>query len=119
MGAGIMFVCEGNALLLRRAPDPHDEWSGCWNFPGGSSEMGESPLQTAVREVSEEIGAVPSYKIWDHVCVPGYTLFIAQVFRPFTPSLNREHTHARWVPLSEILSYPLHIKDRLALGRYF
>ncbi|MDP8904360.1 MAG: NUDIX hydrolase [Chloroflexota bacterium] len=42
---------EGAVLLIRRAYPPHD-----WVLPGGNAEAGESPVETATREVFEETG---------------------------------------------------------------
>lgn len=44
-------------LLIRRAEDPRDPWSGHIALPGGRSEPGDdSLLATAIREVREEVG---------------------------------------------------------------
>jgi len=44
---------DGRVLLLERDQDP---WRGCWDIPGGFSEDGEHPGDTAVRELREETG---------------------------------------------------------------
>jgi 8-oxo-dGTP diphosphatase len=49
--AAVIVDDEGNVLLLRRAYPPGD-----WVLPGGNREVGESPVETAVREVAEETG---------------------------------------------------------------
>jgi 8-oxo-dGTP diphosphatase len=41
----------GRVLLMRRAYPPFD-----WVLPGGNAEAGESPVETALREVREEKG---------------------------------------------------------------
>lgn len=41
---------QGHVLLVK--PD----YKKTWQFPGGFAEIGESPLQAAVREVKEELG---------------------------------------------------------------
>jgi len=41
----------GRVLLMRRAYPPFD-----WVLPGGNAEAGESPVETAIREVREEMG---------------------------------------------------------------
>ncbi len=43
-------------LVIERASDPSDHWSGHLSFPGGKIEDGESALQAALRECREEIG---------------------------------------------------------------
>ncbi|MBS7555381.1 NUDIX hydrolase [Ancylobacter dichloromethanicus] len=44
---------EGSVLLVRRA-NPPDQ--GLWGFPGGRVEPGETHLEAALRELSEETG---------------------------------------------------------------
>lgn len=44
---------EGRILLVRRANPPD---TGCWGFPGGKIETGESIESAAVRELLEETG---------------------------------------------------------------
>lgn len=46
-------------LFIRRAENPHDPHSGQVSFPGGHSEDGESPTQTALREAEEELALAP------------------------------------------------------------
>ncbi len=45
---------EGRWLVARRRADVHLPHK--WEFPGGKSEPGESPEQTALRELREECG---------------------------------------------------------------
>ena len=47
----VAFVADGRCVLTKSA-----EWG--WMVPGGTREPGESPLETASREMREEIGAV-------------------------------------------------------------
>ncbi len=44
----------GDILLTRRLEGAH--LAGCWEFPGGKFEPGESPLQALIRELHEELG---------------------------------------------------------------
>ncbi len=39
--------------------DPSKPAPVCWKLPGGKSEDGETPIQTAWREVGEETGIYP------------------------------------------------------------
>ncbi|OQR81077.1 hypothetical protein ACHHYP_16786 [Achlya hypogyna] len=43
-------------LLIRRVVNPADTWSGHMAFPGGRAKVGETDLDSACRETSEEIG---------------------------------------------------------------
>ncbi|MAM13513.1 MAG: ADP-ribose pyrophosphatase [Rhizobiaceae bacterium] len=43
----------GRVLLVRRANPPD---AGCWGFPGGKIERGETLHQAALRELKEETG---------------------------------------------------------------
>tara|TARA_Y100000296_G_C4985030_1_gene162579 strand:- start:46 stop:465 length:420 start_codon:yes stop_codon:yes gene_type:complete len=53
IGANIILVDNGKILLLLRAGG----WkTGSWGPPGGGSDKGETPKQTAVRETFEESG---------------------------------------------------------------
>ncbi|MFK0279539.1 NUDIX domain-containing protein [Streptomyces sp. NPDC090499] len=47
----------GRVLMIQRALDDKDPAAGSWEFPGGHGEGDEDPLQTAIREWSEETGS--------------------------------------------------------------
>ncbi|MBA4369290.1 MAG: CoA pyrophosphatase [Desulfobacterium sp.] len=44
------------ALILTRRASNLKAHSGQWSFPGGKMEKGETPEQTALRELEEEVG---------------------------------------------------------------
>jgi 8-oxo-dGTP diphosphatase len=52
-GASVVLVREGRVLLVRRA---HPPFAGCWSFPGGRVEPGETEHEAALRELFEETG---------------------------------------------------------------
>jgi 8-oxo-dGTP pyrophosphatase MutT (NUDIX family) len=49
-GAKVVIVCGDEVLLIRHTFHPH-----YWTFPGGTVDRGELPMETAVREIKEEL----------------------------------------------------------------
>ena len=99
-------------LLMERATNEHDLWSGQIGFPGGRMEKKDSsPRQTAERETREELGVDLSragYIGSLSDLVPGglpmvVSCFVYVVEQP--PSLYLEHdevARAFWFPLREM-----------------
>jgi ADP-ribose pyrophosphatase YjhB (NUDIX family) len=52
-GASVVVVRRDAVLMVERRKPP---LQGLWSFPGGKSEAGENPEQTARRELLEETG---------------------------------------------------------------
>ncbi|MDX1536050.1 MAG: NUDIX hydrolase [Candidatus Spechtbacterales bacterium] len=52
--SGIIINKDKKILLIQRT-DTAKEFPGFWDLPGGKSEKGESPEETAIREVKEEV----------------------------------------------------------------
>jgi len=97
---------EPHCLLLR--------CYGYWDFPKGEVDPGESALETAVREVTEETGLTDLVWRWGEgfVETPPYgpkrkvaRYYLAEVptgevFLPVSPELGRpEHHEFRWLRL--------------------
>ena len=51
--AGALVQVDDEVLLVKRAREP---WPTHWDVPGGFCEDGEHPIETAERELSEELG---------------------------------------------------------------
>jgi 8-oxo-dGTP diphosphatase len=49
-------LARGDRVLLTRRP-PGSSHAGCWEFPGGKVEAGETPEEAIAREIREELDA--------------------------------------------------------------
>jgi len=52
--AGALYRADGRWLMHRRPEGKHH--AGLWEFPGGKVEADEIPVESLVRELSEELG---------------------------------------------------------------
>lgn len=106
--AGLLLVCDGRVLLLKRSPRAADA-PGTWGFPGGHIEDGETPGAAAVRECEEETGfAVPRGRFRHlYTSADGFVCYGRALDKTFAPDLNHEHTDWRWAPFDD-LPEPLH-----------
>lgn len=118
--AGILFITKSKqVLLLQRGPSYPDHPSE-WDFPGGTAEEGEMPLQTAERECVEEVGQLPEGKRLLHARRIAedvdYTTFIQYIDEAFAPVLNDEHVAFQWATAAAWPS-PLHPGVAVALAK--
>ena len=114
--AGVVFTLadgEGPLVLLQlRSAMAHE--GGTWSCPGGAIDEGESPLEAALREASEEVGDAPEpwRLLGEHVFEPAtdwrYTTAVIEVPHRFGASRNFESDLIRWVALDEVEAQPLH-----------
>jgi 8-oxo-dGTP pyrophosphatase MutT (NUDIX family) len=119
--SGILFVTsDKRALFLKRSE--YGDYSGFYDLPGGKREAGETSVQAAIRECSEEIGFYPSGELFElsrristsegngdrPTRIVDYTTYIQEVDDEFVPPrLDEEHTGFKWAPL-EMPPQPLH-----------
>lgn len=104
--SGIALIHSGRLLLLRRRPDC--DAGGCWAYPGGKIEQGETPEQAAVRELAEETGlAYAGPLVSTGITDDGFQAFAAVVDQAPALRLNDEHTAYAWAPF-DALPAPLH-----------
>ncbi|MDO6527592.1 dihydroneopterin triphosphate diphosphatase [Motilimonas sp. 1_MG-2023] len=113
----VIYTAQGRALMLRRLDD-----ANFWQSVTGSLETGETPYQTAVREVMEETGIdidgqgltlndlnqQVSYEIrplWRKRYAEGVTTNIEHQFTLALPAKCEisltEHSEYCWLPLKE------------------
>lgn len=105
---------EGKLLLLKRSGTGSE--GKTWGVPAGKIESGETPLQAAIRELSEEAGVhVASKNVQEigklYIQKPkgSYVYHMFQVKMDAFPKvvLNAEHTEHLWASEKEIETLPL------------
>lgn len=125
-GSGCYCECQGKLLFLKRHPEKRD--GGTWCIPGGGGENGETPAQTVIRELFEEIGI----HVEPNEIEPLSTFYIRlpeleYIFHTFRMSFAQrpsitlaldEHTEARWVSVEEAMQLPLIRGGRESLTHY-
>jgi 8-oxo-dGTP pyrophosphatase MutT (NUDIX family) len=99
-------------LLIERAANEYDYWSGQIGLPGGKVEPGDNrPKDTAERETMEEIGfdlGTAHYLGRLNDCAPGGLHIIISCFvyavhqQPILHLDSNEIAEAFWVPVSEL-----------------
>ena len=102
-----------NRILLSRRPEGKS-LAGLWEFPGGKVELGESPEQSLVRELHEELGieteipclapltfASHAYEDF-HLLMP---LYVCRKYQGIP--VAREGQQLKWVRASGLRDYPM------------
>jgi 8-oxo-dGTP diphosphatase len=100
-----LFLRESKVLLARRSPH-RSTYPGLWSFPGGHVEHRETLIEALVRELSEEVGVVPTrFYFLVSIADPHssatdpatYRLYRVMTWEGGEPSLRgEEHTELRW-----------------------
>jgi 8-oxo-dGTP diphosphatase len=115
--AGVVFVhrppeAEPVVMLQKRSAFAHE--GGTWSCAGGALDMDESPLHGALREATEEVGAIPEghVTIGEYVFAPcedwHYTTVVVEVNRIFGDSINFETDAVQWFTLAEVGTLAVH-----------
>ena len=99
---------DGRVLIAQRPEGK--QLAGLWEFPGGKVEPGETPEETVVRELAEELG-VRLRRVGEHRAAfrdPGsvFEIHFWEVEVAGVP-VALEHTELRWVTGAEALLLPL------------
>ena len=114
--AGVVFIVrfpDGPRVMLhKRSAFAHE--GGTWSCAGGALDLGESALQGALREASEEVGEIPGdvTVLGETVFAPAadwsYTTFVVEVPCEFGASMNFETDAIAWDTPDEVERRELH-----------
>lgn len=112
IGSVVIIKNDSGEILLQKRTFPTDTWS----FPGGLSELGEAPYDTAVREVREETSLETEnleffgFYSYDGICTgetgdKWYVYIAAYTCSDFSGEVkinDGESAALEWVPLSDL-----------------
>ncbi|NPA31859.1 MAG: A/G-specific adenine glycosylase [Chloroflexi bacterium] len=106
----------GETVLLAQRP-AHKMLGGLWEFPGGKVEPGEDLAAALRREWREELGVDaepgPELGVFRHAYSHfRITLHALSVLRVHGEPRPLQAAAVRWVPVSELASYPMGKVDR-------
>lgn len=118
MGALLLSTCDGSPhFLLGKRTANRAFYPGVWDVLGGHCEPGETPEQTLVRELREEVGVTPT--AWrrpetfeeplpnlDETLVLHLYVVTAWAGIPYNRA-PEEHTEVTWVSVEEACRLPL------------
>ena len=113
--AGGLLV-RGDEILLAKRSEDREFYPGVWDVPGGHCDGNETPTETLVRELQEEIGVRPH--VFEEVAVLGeprpaehrdarYHIFIVTAWAGEPQVQGSEHSDLCWLSLERALSLPL------------
>jgi ADP-ribose pyrophosphatase YjhB (NUDIX family) len=104
--AGVVLVERGRVLLVKRRWDPR---AGAWCLPAGFMEAGETPEQSAIRELEEETGVIAQltglfgvYAGFDDPRVRAVLILYAAVATGGTQRAGDDAIELAWYPLDAL-----------------
>jgi len=108
----IFLTNEDNILLIKGSPNKR-LWANLYNGIGGHLERGEDVLNSAKRELLEEVGIIPD-NLWlcgiitiDTTGDTGIGIYVFRGECAQIPSVQSEEGSAEWVPINQISELPL------------
>jgi 8-oxo-dGTP diphosphatase len=109
------FLIDGGRVLLGKRATSKEVFPGRWDVPGGRSEGDETPEQTLVRELFEEVGVIPRELRLLKVIPPDdpaehLPLYLFAITRWDGAASNlqeHEHTELAWCTPGEAAALPL------------
>lgn len=111
-----------NRILLAQRPEGK-AMAGLWEFPGGKVEPGETPEETLVRELAEELGvtatipclapltfASHTYESF-HLLMPLYVCRRYEAPASLGTGIGQENQALKWVRAKELRNYDMPAAD--------
>jgi len=114
-------IRRADRVLLCKRP-AHKRHGGLWEFPGGKLEPGESLLDAARRELSEELGLeATAVRETLFVCRDPGSVFVIEFVEVNAEGEPRaiEHEIVRWVTGEEMLDLSLAPADAAFVAQRF
>lgn len=111
--ASCALIDADNRVLLAQRPEGKS-MAGLWEFPGGKVELGETPEETVIRELHEELGIETKVECLAPLTFASHTyekfhllmpLFICRRFQG-TP-MPREGQKLKWVGPNRMREFPM------------
>ncbi|MDO1584133.1 8-oxo-dGTP diphosphatase MutT [Rhizobium oryzicola] len=111
--AACALVDADGRILLAQRPEGKS-LAGLWEFPGGKVEAGETPEETLVRELSEELGIVTKVPCLAPLTFASHTYETFHLLMPLYVCrryegipVGRESQAIKWVRPSALRDYPM------------